>query len=175
MKSLLLIFFLIILQSCSKKPKAVLICGDHICVNKAEAEQYFEENLSIEVKILKKENKEEVDLVQLNLENMNNEKNIKINKKQTTENNVKALSRKEINEIKKQVKIKSKIKKKGIKNYNKERIITKKNIARRNTSQGNIIFEDICKKIKKCNINEITKYIINEGKKKSFPDITKRQ
>ena len=174
MKSLLLIFFLVILQSCSKKPEAILICGDHICVNKAEAEQYFEENLSIEVQILKKENKKEVDLVQLNLENMNNKKNIKINKKQTTKNNVKVLSRKEINEIKKQVKIKSK-KKKDIDSYKKEKIIKKKNIARRNTSQGNIIVEDICKKIKKCNIDEITKYIINEGKKKSFPSITNRQ
>ena len=57
MKSLLLIFFLIILESCSKKPKAILICGDHICVNKAEAEQFFEENLSIEVQIIKKKTK----------------------------------------------------------------------------------------------------------------------
>ena len=45
---LLLILFSII--SCSK-PKVVLICGDHVCVNKDEAEQYFEENLSLEVKI----------------------------------------------------------------------------------------------------------------------------
>ena len=27
------------------KPKTVFICGDHICVNKTEAKQYFEENL----------------------------------------------------------------------------------------------------------------------------------
>ena len=27
------------------KPKIVLICGDHVCVNKSEAEQYFEKNL----------------------------------------------------------------------------------------------------------------------------------
>ena len=111
----------------------------------------------------------------MNLENTNNKKNIKINKKQTIENNIKVLSRKEINEIKKQVKIKSKTKKKDINSYKKEKIIKKKNIARGNTSQENIIFEDICKKIKKCNIDEITKYIINEGKKKNFPDITKRQ
>ena len=51
---LLLILFSII--SCSK-PKVVLFCGDHICVNKDEAEQYFEENLSLEVKILKNEKK----------------------------------------------------------------------------------------------------------------------
>ena len=53
---IMLFFFLI--TNCTK-PKTVLICGDHVCVNKTEAEQYFEENLSIEVKILnKKKNKE---------------------------------------------------------------------------------------------------------------------
>ena len=53
---IILIFFLI--QSCGK-PKTVLICGDHACINKTEAKQYFEENLSIEVKIInsKKKNK----------------------------------------------------------------------------------------------------------------------
>ena len=60
------IFIFIILQSCSK-PKTVLICGDHICVNKKEANQYFEENLSLEVKILNKDNKKNFDLVELNL------------------------------------------------------------------------------------------------------------
>ena len=48
-----MIFFL---TNCNK-PKTVFICGDHICVNKTEAEQYFKENLSIEVKILSKKNK----------------------------------------------------------------------------------------------------------------------
>ena len=50
----IILIFLIssFLFSCGK-PKTVLICGDHACVNKAEAEQYFEENLSLEVKILR--------------------------------------------------------------------------------------------------------------------------
>ena len=51
MKHLLFIFLFLILQNCSK-PKTVYICGDHICVNKTEARQYFEENLSLEVKII---------------------------------------------------------------------------------------------------------------------------
>ena len=45
-----------------------MICGDHVCLNKTEAEQYFEENLSIEVKIIDK-NKKEFDLVEINLMN----------------------------------------------------------------------------------------------------------
>ena len=44
-------FDILVLYGCSK-PRAVLICGDHICVNKSEAEQYFEDNLSIEVQIV---------------------------------------------------------------------------------------------------------------------------
>ena len=53
MKNFLFIFCCLLFISCSK-PKTVLICGDHVCINKAEANQYFEENLSIEVKIIDK-------------------------------------------------------------------------------------------------------------------------
>ena len=42
--------------SCSKQ-KTLLICGDHVCVNKAEAKQFFEENLTLEVKIIDKKKK----------------------------------------------------------------------------------------------------------------------
>ena len=49
----ILVLILTFLLGCNK-PKTVLICGDHVCVNKAEAKQYFEENLSIEVKVIKK-------------------------------------------------------------------------------------------------------------------------
>ena len=51
--------FFILLFSCTK-PQTILICGDHKCVNKAEAEQYFEDNLTLEVRVVdKKENKVE--------------------------------------------------------------------------------------------------------------------
>ena len=53
MKNIFIISLLIILNSCGK-PKSVTICGDHVCINKAEAKKYFEENLTIEVKIIKK-------------------------------------------------------------------------------------------------------------------------
>ena len=53
MKYIFLIFLIFLLTSCSK-PKTVLICGDHVCLNKAEAELYFEENLTLEVKIIDK-------------------------------------------------------------------------------------------------------------------------
>ena len=53
MKITYILFFIIFITSCGK-PKTVLICGDHICVNKKEAQQYFDENLSLEVKIIQK-------------------------------------------------------------------------------------------------------------------------
>ena len=34
---------------------------------------------------------------------------------------------------------------------------------------------DVCQIIKECTINEISKYLIKEGNKRSFPDITTRQ
>ena len=57
-----------------------MICGDHVCVNKTEAKQYFEENLSLEVKIIDTQNKNEIDLVQLNLVNNANKREITIEK-----------------------------------------------------------------------------------------------
>ena len=36
------------------KPNTVFICGDHECINKTEAKQYFEENLTLIVKVIDK-------------------------------------------------------------------------------------------------------------------------
>ena len=74
-------------MNCSK-PKTVLICGDHICVNKQEAQQYFEENLTLEVKIIDKEDPENIDLVELNLNTTNEKvKEVNVFKKKETKNN----------------------------------------------------------------------------------------
>ena len=34
---------------------------------------------------------------------------------------------------------------------------------------------DVCTILKKCSIDEISKYLLKQGKKKDFPDITSRQ
>ena len=68
---------MVFIQSCSK-PKTVLVCGDHVCVNKKEARQFFEENLSLEVKIIDKKRKYKTDLVELNLKENSNGKQIEI-------------------------------------------------------------------------------------------------
>ena len=90
----ILLFFTL---SCAKQ-QSLLICGDHKCVNKAEAKQYFEENLTIEIQIISKDKKSRFDLVDLNLGN--NEQNIKVFKNQNNKI-VKKLSKEQIKAKKK--------------------------------------------------------------------------
>ena len=108
MKLFFSIFIILLLSNCSK-PKTVLICGDHVCVNKSEAEQYFKENLTIEVKIVDKKNKKQIDLVELNLkENTKEKKQINLLPRNNTKKKLKTLSKKEITEIKENIKNKKK-------------------------------------------------------------------
>ena len=195
-------FFLI--QNCSK-PKNVLICGDHVCINKAEAEQYFEENLSIEVKLLDNKKNKEFDLVELNLkDNSENDRQVSIKEKKNTKEKIKNLSNDEIKKIKSKIKKKEKQKKlvKKIDKSKKNNKIFKKNeikkinnnSTKKLTSKNNkpIISDlkknsktnvnkprkeivDVCAIIDKCSIDEISKFLLDQGKNKGFPDITVRE
>ena len=189
----LILFFLIsiFLTNCSK-PKTVLICGDHICVNKKEAEQYFEENLTIEVKIIKKKEKKRIDLVQLNLnENQSGKREINIFKKKNFDNELKILNKEEKNIIRKNIRNKDsqkkysykKLKKKDIHNGEIDKTSKKQKTSkvekiinnRKKIYLKNDNIIDICTILEKCNIKEISKYLLKEGNDKDFPDITMRQ
>ena len=196
MKFILIISFLFLIFSCSK-PKSVFICGDHICINKDEAKQYFEENLALEVKVLEKNKKKEVDLVEINLrENKNGNKMISVLQKNETNKKLKTLSESEIINIKNDIKKKDKEKKfakknikskKKIKNINqikldeskvnnKDRKFDLKSKKFKNNENDNRqIVLDVCKILDKCTIDEISKYLLDEANKKKFPDITLRQ
>ena len=50
-----------------------MICGDHVCINKGEATQHVEDNLSIEVKIIETKKKKS-SLIEINLSNNSPEK-----------------------------------------------------------------------------------------------------
>jgi hypothetical protein len=174
-----------LISSCSK-PKTVLICGDHICVNKAEANQYFEDNLSIEVKIVDKKTKKKFDLVELNLKsNQGEKKKVSIIKKQQTQKDLKILSDKEIKEKKTQILLREKVDKKNLdilkKNKNNKsdkinnRIIENNITAQKAVNKTGKEIIDICAILEKCSIDEISKYLIEDGKGKKFPDITKRE
>jgi len=170
---LIIAFFL---SSCGK-PKTVLICGDHVCINKKEAEQYFQENLSLEVKIVDKKDKKEIDLVEINLnKDAEGKRVVNITSKIDEEKELKVLSNKEIVKIKKNIKENEKVKKVVKKKFQKKDSLSKRNIKKSKKShkkQKELV--DICTILEKCSIDEISKYLIKQGKKKNFPNITLRQ
>ena len=184
MKNFLLIVIILLLVNCSKT-RTVLICGDHVCINKKEAEQYFEDNLSLEVKIIDKKEKNKIDLVELNLKsNENNVKKVSITEKKETKKSIKTLSNDEI--IKKKAELKKREKISKLENLKKKKEKVSKNKKDKNKeiksievrktkprSEKQIV--DICTILEKCNIEEISKYLIEIGKKKGFPDITIRE
>ena len=181
MKLFLMLILSLILTNCANKPKTVLICGDHVCVNKAEAEQFFKDNLSIEVKIIDKKKEDKINLVELNLRETPEGKKVNIVSKKKPNNQLKSLSKKEIFEIKEKIKKSKNKEKKVAKKLEKKKIkkeIEKKNNTpykdiQKNLSKKDIV--DICTIVEKCSIDEISKYLLEQGRKKDYPDITKRQ
>ena len=185
MKFIFILFLFFFISNCSK-PKTVLICGDHVCVNKSEAKQYFEENLTIEVKVINKKKKKDFSLVELNLqENTNRERSVVIFSKNNTNEELKTLSKKDVLEIKENIKNIKKKKKLAKKNINKEKDKNSE-IKNSNTlSEVKVLSKkraykydnniDVCTILEKCSIEEISEYLLKKGKARSFPDITTRQ
>ena len=182
MRIFIIIISFIFIQNCSK-PKTVLICGDHVCINKAEAEQYFEENLSIEVQIIDNKKKKEIDLVELNLKNDSNKKKmIMVQNKNNTSKKIRVLSKDEKQLLRKKIKKTKKlanIKKDNHNSLKKDKKSTtkkvEKNKLRKNVIKPKPKVVDVCTIVEKCNINEISKFLLKQAKKKSFPDITTRE
>ena len=178
------LFFLIVLILLTKGcggPKSVLLCGDHVCVNKKEANQYFQENLSLEVKIIDNHKNDDVNLIELNLrDDADNKKIITLKKKNKTSKPIKNLSKKEIKIIKSKIKKKDEIKKIAKKRINSEKKLSKKNKNLKddelviNVKKHNKNVVDVCTIVKKCSIDEISKYLLKEGRKKGFPEIANR-
>ena len=182
MRIFLILIISIFTYACSKS-KTVLICGDHICINKTEAKQFFEKNLTLEVKILDRKTIKTFDLVQLNLKkDKENNRKVIIEKKNNTSKKVKKLSKNEIKKIKQNIKEKEKTKRKKLpKNMTKKMNSDVKKIKKEKEQEfiepkvTNKKIIDVCKIIDNCNIEEISKYLINEGKNKKFPNIRSRQ
>ena len=189
MRFLFLIIPFIFMQNCSK-PKTVLICGDHICINKSEANQYFKENLSIEVKIIDIKKNINPDLVELNLNESIGNRKISINKKEKTKKEIKTLTNEQIKNIKKKLKKNQRnnkiAKKTTYNNKNKSKKITRKKVKKEslnkdknklnnNNIKNQLKVVDVCSIIDKCDIDEISKFLLNQAKKRKFPDITVRE
>ncbi len=96
--------------------------------------------------------------------------------KEKTDIKVKTLSNEEIKKIKREIKKKKKVSKDLKKTTSKKQDKdTKKIKIKKNVNKNNKDIVDICTKLEKCSIEEISKYLIKQGKKKSFPDITSRR
>ena len=172
MRFFLFIIFLF-LFSCSNKVTQVYICGDHPCANKKEMKEYFDNNISIEVFtiISDKENKKKFTLVDLNL--MKDDDN-KDRKKSNNLSSVK--SREDVKKIikkrRKLAKLKLKENKvKGQKKVDKISKIKSKNVFKGKEKEP-ITFVRICKNLEECDIDKISKIIMDMGRKNPFPDIT---
>ena len=182
MKKLLFFFVVLAMYGCNK-PKTVLICGDHVCVNKAEAEQYFEENLTLEVKIIDKKRSKEDNLVEINLiSNSSGNKEVSIFNKKQTSKKLKELSNLEIKRKKAEIRKKKKIKDTKITKQTKLKEVKKKKKPQDSVIKTNKVVNntskkitDICTILEKCSIDEISKYLVKQGKKRKFPDITTRE
>ena len=195
MKRLIFLLVIFTIYGCSK-PKTVLICGDHVCINKAEANQYFEDNLTLEVRIIDSKNIKETNLVQINLKtNADGKKEVNVLDKKQSNKELKELSVFEIKKKKEDLRKRKKVKKKIDKKIRASKqtkltkdkkdekthvqIVNKKKenedrVVKRTIKQVKKI-DDICIILEKCNIDEITKYLVKQGKKKNYPDIANRE
>lgn len=200
------IFLFLLLLSCSAGKK-VFICGDRECINKKEAERYFAENLTIEIKIFEDKKFKSYDLVKLNTENTDS--NIQMKKKsdenknkELTDSEKKMIEKKykeekkiaklrekkeknKIKEMKRIEKLKRKEESENIKKIKKEEKkiakLNKKNnikdkktetLREQNTDNQVVRYEEICSILNKCDIDEISEYLMKKGKNKGYPDLS---
>lgn len=197
MRKLLLIIFFLIMAGCSSTKK-VLICGDHVCVNKEEAKQYFADNLSLEVRIVEKKKTKTFNLIEMNSAELE-KKSVKVIIQENKQEKLRILTKDEIDIKKKEIlnnkqiinnnaqkikvdeKTKTSINKKIVKLNKKEKnkIADKINVDNSKTinkniklNKDNIVKNDICLILDNCNIEEITEYLLKKNNDKSFPDLT---
>ena len=163
-----LLFLFVFLYSCSSPiggEKRVYICGDHTCVNSKEVKEYFNNNISIEIYTITsdKDEQKNFDLVELNLlkEKLQSKEKIQISEK-------KKKIKKQIKERKKLAKLKMK----KVEESNKIKEIVKKKETAKKKKPTQFTIVRICKNSQECDIDKISKIIMDIGRKKDYPDIT---
>ena len=172
MRILLILIFLFI-TGCSgplNKVEKIYICGDHPCVNKKEAEEYFDNNISVEIYTITSDKlkRENFDLAELNM----------LEDKLKSKDEIQISQKKE--DFKKQIKERKKLAKLKIKTVEDEVKIKKAIISKENKKQDSLkkkntnkyTFVRICKNLAECDIDKIEKIIMDIGKQKDFPDIS---
>ena len=159
MKFYILIF--LVISSCTilngDRAQKIYICGDHVCSSKKERNEYFKNNISLEVYSISPSDKKDrdFDLVELNM-----------SKDQKEEIFSTANQKKSINE---NLKKRKKLTKTRIKEG--EKVNTKsKNI--KSLKKPKITLIRICKDLDECDINDVAKIIFNKANEKKFPNLT---
>ncbi len=182
-----LILILFFFTACSSN-KIVFICGDHECIDKKEAKEYFEKNLSIEVKTFEKPD-HYLDLVELNKKkiekktkknkNLNEKKLVKLKNNQLKDKIkedrklAKIRKKNKIKEEKRLLKIKKKEEKRMAKISKKEKK-RKKKFKNKSLNERTIVKKtEICSILSKCDIDEISRFLIKKGNEKRYPDLTR--
>ena len=101
-------------------------------------------------------------------------KNKKDDKKIVNKINNKSIKQKKIKNLKKEKIVKKTIDNKKLAKKKKEKLKINKNKAKVIKNEINDVI-DVCTILEKCSIDEISKYLLDQGKRKKFPDITMRQ
>ena len=186
---LIYLFFFVLILSCSTVKKEY-VCGDHLCVDKKEFNDYFSKNFIVEIKSQTNKKNKDINLVNLNtkisgeekINNKNLKKNQKIKLKEEKEKEklkkIRVLEERKIAAIKKRNKepkekktfdfFKSNKKNKTI-SPKIEKTSKKKSLI---NSSGSKNVQSVCVDVKDCDINKITELLIKQGKEKPFPNIT---
>ena len=164
MKLIANLFILLILVSCSNS-KIVYWCGDHECINKKERESFFEKNMTVQIKEIKKSNNKQIlqsekILKQAKIEQKKEIKLEKELKKQAKLNEKRRI--KEEKKLKKQVKLKEK-KINEVKEIKKDKKVAKTV----NNTDIDALRIDISNK----QFDELKTKIVEKNKLKPYPDI----
>ncbi len=156
MKILLIFFF--ILVSCSttsdNKVKKVYICGDHECKNNKEINEYFENNISIEIYTISRSSKKDkdFDLVELNMSNEDKKNLVSVDVQEK--------------QIRDKIKKRNRISKLNIKKGENSTVNSKRK------NRPKITLVRICKNLQECDIDNVAEIIIKKGNEKEYPDLT---
>ncbi len=163
-------FLILLLIGCTttfNKAEKIYICGDHTCKNKKEINEYFSNNISIEVYTIDADstNEKNFDLVDLNLlkEKLKTKDKIKISDKKKN-------LQKQVSERTKLAKLKlKKVEEveKTVRTTKTTKIIKKP----KKKKKSQFTFIRICKNLEECDIDKISKIIMEIGREKDFPDL----
>ena len=152
---LIFFFFIVCCNSLSSgKTTKIYICGDHECINKKEINDYFKNNISIEVYSITSSSRKDkdYDLVELNMSNDEKDEIITL------------ASRKK--DIKEDLKKRKKIAKTEI---NKGEVISQ---IKKSKKKRKVTLVRICKNMQECDIDEVAKTLFKEANKKKYPNLT---